>query len=188
MIASLRGLVQTTALSSIVLDVNGVGYLVFAPKSVTQSASVGQELSVFTTMVVREDSFQLFGFDSQEQQGLFDLLRSVSGLGPKTALAILSTLTPTEISYAVANDDSKPFESVSGVGSKTAKLINVTLSGKIKSSSTSGSSVEVDLLSALQSLGWSEKIALPVVQSVAKTSTNKDLATLMRECLSQLSK
>lgn len=188
MIASLRGKVQTTSGSSVILDVNGVGYLVHAPKSVLAQAHVGADFSLFTTLVVREDSFQLFGFDTVEQQGLFDLLRSVSGVGPKTALTILSTLSSAEISFAVANDDSKPFESVSGVGVKTAKLINVTLSGKLKSNATTGSGIEADLLSALQSLGWNEKVALPVVQSVSMSAAGKDLAALIRECLAQLSK
>jgi Holliday junction DNA helicase RuvA len=151
-------------------------------------ATVDEDFSLWTTLIVREDSFQLFGFESIEQRGLFDLLRSVSGVGPKTALNILSSLSSAEISLAVANDDSKPFESVSGVGVKTAKLINVTLAGKLKSTSSSGSNLEVDLLSALQSLGWNEKTALPVVQSVSKQAASKDLPTLLRECLALLSK
>lgn len=174
--------------SSVVLEVNGVGYLVHAPKIVLANARLSAEISLFTTLVVREDSFQLFGFDSIEQQGLFDLLRSVSGVGPKTALTILSTLSPAEISFAVANDDSKPFESVSGVGVKTAKLINVTLAGKLKSTSAGGSSIDNDLLSALKSLGWNERIALPVVQAVTKSKETKDISVLIRECLALLSK
>ena len=171
------------------LDVNGVGYLVAVPSAVAQSSAIGSTIAIHTTLVVREDSWQLFGFAEVEQQGLFDLLRSVSGVGPKTALTILSTLSAAEISYAVANDDSKPFESVSGVGSKTAKLINVTLAGKLKSSAAAGESPEFALLSALQGLGWNERTALPVVQSVlAGGNSKRDIAELIRECLSLLSK
>lgn len=188
MIASLRGKVQTRTPGSVVLDVQGVGYLVSVPKLIANSVEPGQDLFLLTTQIVREDSSQLFGFDSSEQQGLFDLLRSVSGVGPKTALTILSTLSPAEISLAVTSDDSKPFESVSGIGVKTAKLINVTLAGKLKATSKSGDSQDADLLSALQSLGWNERVALPVVQTVTKTSAGKDLPTLIRECLSLLSK
>jgi Holliday junction DNA helicase RuvA len=187
-IASLRGKVTTMSSSSIVLDVNGVGYQVFVPKSLLVSTSSSEELVLFTSFIVREDSFQLFGFESIEQQGLFDLLRSVSGVGPKTALSILSTLSPAEISTAVANDDPKNFESVSGVGTKTAKLINVTLAGKLMIAKQPGSALEDDLLSALQSLGWSEKVALPVVQIVAKRAKTDDIASLIRECLSLLGK
>lgn len=174
--------------SSVILEVAGVGYLVHVPKLVLSNAHIANELALFTTLVVREDSFQLFGFESIEQQGLFDLLRSVSGVGPKTALMIISTLSSAEISLAVANDDSKPFESVSGVGVKTAKLINVTLAGKLKATSGGSSSIESDLLSALQSLGWNERVALPVVQSVTKQITTNDMAQLIRECLALLSK
>lgn len=187
MIASLRGKVLTANTSSVVLDVSGVGYLVSIPASIANKAIVGQELALWTALIVREDNFQLYGFESLEQQGLFDLLRSVSGVGPKTALSIISSLSSAEISYAVANDDSKPFESVTGVGVKTAKLINVTLAGKLKSSASSGRTLEIDLLSALQSLGWNEKTALPVVEAIAKNSAGKELATLIRECLALLS-
>jgi holliday junction DNA helicase RuvA len=187
-IATLTGKVQAKTSTSIVVDVNGVGFLVSTPKFLASQAEVGEQISLFTTLVVREDSFQLFGFEGVEQQGLFDLLRSVSGVGPKTALTILSTLNPAEISLAVTNDDSKPFESVSGVGVKTAKLINVTLAGKLKSAGAAGSSIEADLLSALQSLGWNERTALPVVQDVVKVAGNQELAALIRLCLAQLSK
>lgn len=186
MIATLRGSVSALAQNVLVLDVNGVGYQINIPKSIRPSLS--EQISLFTSMVVREDSFQLFGFETVEQQALFDLLRSVSGVGPKTALAIISTLNPSEISLAVANDDSKPFESVSGVGAKTAKLINVTLAGKLKLTSTAKSSLQESLVSALQSLGWSEKVALPVVEQVTKSTTEKELPALIRECLALLSK
>jgi len=187
-IATLTGRVQAKTTSSVVVDVNGVGFLVSTPKFLANQVDIGQTVSLFTTMVVREDSFQLYGFDSLEQQGLFDLLRSVSGVGPKTALTILSTLSPKEISLAVTGDDSKPFESVTGVGVKTAKLINVTLAGKLKAVGMAGNAIEADLLSALQSLGWNERIALPVVQQVVKSSNNQDLASLIRLCLAQLGK
>ena len=185
-IATLRGSVSALAQNVLVLDVNGVGYQINIPKSIRPALS--EQISLFTSMVVREDSFQLFGFETVEQQALFDLLRSVSGVGPKTALAIISTLNPSEISLAVANDDAKPFESVSGVGAKTAKLINVTLAGKLKLTSTAKSSLQENLLSALQSLGWSEKIALPVVEQVTKSTSEKELPALIRECLALLSK
>lgn len=188
MIASLRGKVQSRTAGSVILDVQGVGYQVNVPTLISNSVEVGQDLFLLTTLIVREDSSQLFGFDSTEQQGLFDLLRSVSGVGPKTALNVLATLSPAEISMAVTSEDSKPFESVSGVGVKTAKLINVTLAGKLQSHAKSVNSQDTDLLSALQSLGWKERVALPIVEKVTKTAGEKDLATLIRECLALLGK
>jgi Holliday junction DNA helicase RuvA len=179
-------MVQTLSGGSVVLDVAGVGYLVQVPKGVAAALRVNEPTQLVTTMVVREDAFQLFGFESSEQQGLFDQLRSVSGVGPKTALAIISTLSPAEISRAVTEDDSKPFESVSGVGTKTAKLINVSLSGKIKAHA--GNPIAADLLAALQSLGWSEKIAAPVVTQVCASNAGESLPQLIRACLAKLGK
>lgn len=186
MIASLRGTVQSKSGSAVVLDVSGVGYLVQVPKDIHQGLNVGDSSFLVTAMVVREDSFQLFGFESLEQQGLFDQLRSVTGVGPKTALAIISTLTPSQISQAVTDDDSKPFEQVSGVGVKTAKLINVTLAGKIKAHA--GNGIANDLLAALQSLGWSEKVAAPVVAEVCSAKGTDNLQLLLRESLAKLIK
>ncbi|MFM1795583.1 MAG: Holliday junction branch migration protein RuvA, partial [Actinomycetota bacterium] len=115
MIASLTGTVQTKSSNSLVVDVAGVGYLVWAPTQLTSSVSQGDIITLHTALIVREDAFVLFGFSDREQLSLFDLLRSVSGVGPKIALAILSTLTSSDIANAVANEDSKAFEKVSGV-------------------------------------------------------------------------
>jgi Holliday junction DNA helicase RuvA len=115
-------------------------------------------------------------------------LRSVSGVGPKTALSIISTLSPAEISEAVTEENSIPFEKVNGVGVKTAKLIVVTLAGKIKSTSKTGSTVSSDLLSALQSLGWSEKVASPIVEHVCASHPNSGMPELIRACLAMLGK
>jgi holliday junction DNA helicase RuvA len=187
-IASLRGNVQSKSSSAVILEVAGVGYQVLVPGTVAATLQIGDSAILFTTLVVREDSFQLFGFEGVEQQGLFDLLRSVSGVGPKTALSIISTLSPAEISEAVTEENSIPFEKVSGVGVKTAKLIVVTLAGKIKSTGKTGSTVSSDLLSALQSLGWSEKVASPIVEHVCASHPNSGMPELIRACLAMLGK
>ncbi|MBP6186241.1 MAG: Holliday junction branch migration protein RuvA [Rhodoluna sp.] len=184
MIASLTGSVQAKSSNSLVLDVSGVGYLVWVPTQLLSEVSEGSQLTMHTALIVREDAFVLFGFSDREQLALFDLLRSVSGVGPKIALAILSTLTPADIANAVASEDSKAFERVSGVGLKTAKLISVTLAGKLKTfaSDTNGSSNQL-LLEALQGLGWPERVAEPVVREVMRTGSNRPLAELIRESL-----
>lgn len=188
MIASLRGTVQGKSSSTVILEVAGVGYQVLVPATVSSSLEIGQAASLVTTLVVREDSFQLFGFEGIEQRGLFDLLRSVSGVGPKTALSIISSLSPAEISEAVTDENSKPFEKVSGVGVKTAKLIVVTLAGKIKTTGKGGSPIAADLLSALQSLGWSEKVASPIVDRVCAAHPKSGMPELIRACLAILGK
>ena len=185
MIASLNGTVLVKGLNSLVLDVAGVGYSVMVPNSLAARLSVGQKAMVFTALIVREDAFVLFGFEDAEQIALFDHLRSVSGVGPKTALAAISTLSPAEIANAVANDDASAFQRVVGIGAKTAKLIVVSLAGKLSAMETS--SVEAaDLLAAMQSLGWPERVAEPAVRQVLKTGENKPFGDLIRECLAIL--
>ncbi len=182
MIASLSGRVSAITMNSLVLEVSGVGFQVFVPSGVTAVAVMGEELSLFTSLVVREDSFQLFGFSEAEQLTLFDHLRGVSGVGPKTAISTISTLSAVQIANAVANDDASAFEKVPGIGSKTAKLIVISLAGKLKSIESSGSD-EMSLLSAMQSLGWAERIAKPVVTQVLASRQDKSFAELIRACL-----
>lgn len=186
MIASLEGTVLGKGLGSIVLSVNGVGFQVLVPATISSRLQIGDSAVLFTTLVVREDSFTLFGFDEAEQLALFDHLRSVAGVGPKTALATLSSLTPTQIANAVADEDSKPFEQVTGIGAKTAKLIVVTLGGKLRSLEGERASDSGDLLLAMQSLGWPERVAEPVVREVLSRRNGRPLAELIRETLAIL--
>ena len=185
MIASLNGTVLVKGLNSLVLDVAGVGFSVMVPNSLAARLSVGERASIFTSLIVREDAFVLFGFEDAEQLSLFDQLRSVSGVGPKTALAAISALSVAEIANAVAKDDATAFERVVGIGAKTAKLIVVSLAGKLKALETNGSAAS-DLLSAMQSLGWPEKIAEPVVRQVLSSKGDKTFSDLIRECLAIL--
>ena len=189
MIASLTGIVQSKSSNSLIIDVSGVGYLVWVPSQLVAIATENEAIQVHTALIVREDAFVLFGFSDREQLSLFELLRSVSGVGPKIALAILSTLSPADIANAVTTEDSKAFERVSGVGLKTAKLISVTLAGKLKAFATDakGGSNQ-SLLEALQGLGWPERVAEPVVSEVMRTGSEKPLAQLIRESLSILGK
>ena len=185
MIASLSGRVSAKTSGSIVLEVSGVGYQVLVPASISSEVSVGQSLSLFTSLVVREDAFTLFGFVEIEQLTLFDQLRSVSGVGPKTALAALSNLSTVQIANSVAADDSSAFQKVPGIGAKTAKLIVISLAGKLKA--FEGESPDAfSLLAAMQSLGWTERAAQPAVLQVLSNRADKSFAELIRECLALL--
>jgi holliday junction DNA helicase RuvA len=184
-IASLNGTVLVKGLNWLVLDVAGVGFSVMVPNSLAARVSIGEKTRVFTSLIVREDAFVLFGFEDAEQISLFDHLRSVSGVGPKTALAAISTLSPAEIANAVANDDASAFQRVVGIGVKTAKLIVVSLSGKLSAMETN-STDSGDLLAAMQSLGWAERVAEPAVRQVLKTRADKPFGDLIRECLAIL--
>ena len=136
MIASLTGTVQSSTLNSLVLDVSGVGYLVQVTPSLALSVKVGDSLALVTAFVVREDAFTIYGFASNEELQTFDLLRSVTGVGPKSAMSIIHQLGVEALSQAVATEDDSAFKTVSGIGPKTAKLIVVTLAGKLVSSKT----------------------------------------------------
>ena len=176
MIASIRGQLKAKTSHQLVVDVNGVGYLIYVTPNTASKMLIGDEAALFTAMVVREDAMTLFGFQTALEQELFDLLRSVTGVGPKSALAILGALTTAQIASAVALDDDAAFKAVSGIGPKTAKLITVTLAGKLSHlvlvDQSEPLSRDADLgsvVNALVSLGWPERSAQEAVKSVAAT-------------------
>ena len=194
MIASIRGTVGAKTAHQLVVDVNGVGYLVHVTPNTSAKYSVGAEAQLFTAMVVREDAMTLFGFQTSLEQELFDLLRSVTGVGPKSALAILGALSTAEIASAVALDNDAAFKAVSGIGPKTAKLITVTLAGKLSHLVLVGQSsianVETDfgsVVEALVSLGWPEKTAQAAVKQVATSvKPGEGREVVLRLALSKL--
>jgi holliday junction DNA helicase RuvA len=129
MIARLRGRIAGRASGGLILDVNGVGYLVHASPSV-QRLGEG-EITVEIHTIVREDALQLFGFGTSEERQVFELLLGVSGVGPKVALAIVSGSTPSELRRAIALDDVKRFQAIPGVGLKTAQRVVLELKEKL---------------------------------------------------------
>jgi holliday junction DNA helicase RuvA len=154
MIARLRGKRAGLSAAGLVLDVNGVGYLVQATPSVLRRAS--DELTVETYLHVREDALQLYGFGSMEERDLFVHLLGVNGVGPKVALAIVSGSTPSELRRAIALEDTARFEAIPGIGKKTAQRVVLELKEKL------GTAVDVpapvtDLVArdALVELGYS---------------------------------
>jgi Holliday junction DNA helicase RuvA len=129
-ISRLRGTPVVSA-ESLVLDVNGVGYLLHATPSVLRRAEVGGELTVETYLVVREDALQLYGFADAEERMLFEQLLGVSGVGPKVALAIVSGSPPAALRRAIALDDTARFEAIPGIGKKTAQRVVLELKEKL---------------------------------------------------------
>jgi len=185
-ISSLTGVVQAIHPNAIVLDVNGVGYFVNVTPALAASLISGEKVFVETAMIVREDAMTLFGFVDHAQLNLFELLRSVSGVGPKSALAICSALSADQIFDAVASEDDLAFKSVPGIGPKTAKLIVVTLAGKVAISSgkqSSGAPQET-VVAALIGLGYNEKAARAAVSSASGSQSTQDL---LRFALASLS-
>lgn len=165
MISSLRGTVAHTEAEAIVLDIGGVGLSVAVTPDVARTARVGETLFLHTMLIVREDALSLVGFSHREELATFQLLLGVSGVGPKSALGVLSAMTAEQVAEAVAADDDAPFRRVSGIGPKTAKLIVVQLAGKVFASApTTSAPVSAGgrkeaVTAALTGLGWAERRA-----------------------------
>lgn len=201
MIASLRGTVIALTSGRAVIDVAGVGYLVTLTERHARALRIGDTALVHTALVVREDDMSLFGFADETELAIFDLLRTVSGVGPKSALGVLGAMTPESIARAIADDDDAPFRAVSGIGPKTAKLIVVSLAGKLVAPSGGGaarpeaeggapaSDVVAALVAALSGLGWPERTALEAATSVVESdpdAASAGLPVLLRRALSIL--
>ena len=188
MIASVSGKVLASTLGAVTLEVGGVGLLVHTTNRIASKILVGQNTTLHTVLVVREDSLTLYGFLDAMELETFDLLRSVSGVGPKSALSILTTLSVPEIADAVASESDSVFRLVSGVGAKTAKLITLSLAGKISGSSSTSASFGTGRASvdALIGLGYSEKEATVTVRKVA--SENMSDQDILKLALQHLAK
>jgi Holliday junction DNA helicase RuvA len=190
MIASLRGTVLEALGTTLVVDVHGVGYAVTVTPDHALSVRTGEEVLLHTAMVVREDDMSLFGFPDRERLQVFDLLRGVTGVGPKSAMGVLAALVPEEIAAAVANDDDAVFRRVSGIGPKTAKLIVVSLTGKliaVRTSTPRPTARGADVLVALVGLGYQERAAQAVLDEVlAARPDERQTAVLLRAALAAL--
>src|SRR5579871_2099090 len=153
MIARLRGELAGNVGQAVVVDVNGVGYLVHATPSVRRLGSGEVTIEVHT--VVREDALQLYGFAAPDERELFELLLGVNGVGPKVALAIVSGSTPAEIRKAIARDDVKRFQAIPGIGLKTAQRVVLELKEKLTLvDAIAGGEDGVTARDALVELGW----------------------------------
>jgi len=189
-IASISGTVNRIGLSDVVIDVAGIGYLVSLTTKTALEIKLGQEITLHTSHIIREDSQSLFGFDSEEELMAFNLLCSVSGVGPKSALSVIGTIGVEGLSRAVATADDGLFKAVSGIGPKTAKLIVLSLTGKLVTgaySAASSSSQVANVTSALVGLGYQDKVVRKTVEDAAKALPDSTDQELLRFALSQLS-
>ena len=145
---------------------------------------IGEKCLLHTELVIREDSWQLYGFASQEERKWFRLLNSVSGIGPKTAMATISVLGVAGVMSAIANDTDSALTAVPGLGKKGAARIVLELRDKVKTVGTNA--LQDDVVSALVNLGWTEKIARKTVNEIE--SGNFTTNELLREALNRLAK
>ena len=157
MIATLRGRVVGRRLDGVVLDVNGVGYLLQTTQRALQKARGGEEVTLDTYLHVREDALQLYGFAEPAERELFESLLSVSGVGPKVALAIVSSSAPSDLRRAIALEDTTRFVAIPGIGKKTAQRVVLELKEKLGPVEAVGETPGEELVArdALVELGYS---------------------------------
>lgn len=177
MIASISGIVQKIKGDSLVVQVGGVGLLVILPKTMLgQVDEVGRPITLFTHLQWREKGIALYGFSNESELELFELLLSVSGVGPRLALAIISTLSPDVLTGAVAREEPEVLQRVSGIGKKTAQRIMFHLRDRFQVdelSVTMGRLTDVDaeVIAALTALGYSVVEAQTAIQRFAPDSS-----------------
>lgn len=195
MISSLRGTVLSTLGAVVVIEVGGVGFSVEVTPGHASALRVGEQALVHTALIVRDDDLSLFGFADPDELQVFGLLRGVTGVGPKSALGVLAAMTTTQIAHAIESDDDAAFRKVSGIGPKTAKLIVVSLAGKMggfaaaPTRSRATPTADDEVLRALVALGWSERVAAGALAEVVERASDVERAQtslLLRLALAQL--
>ncbi len=161
MIATIRGVIQRIGRDSVVVQVGGIGLRVWVPRSVLESADgIGHSTTLFTHLHVRESDIALYGFGTESELELFELLLAVSGVGPRLALAVISTLSPEVLTGAVAREEAAVLQRVPGIGKKTAERIMFHLRDKLRVEHlplgiAMISDVDADVIEALTALGYS---------------------------------
>lgn len=190
MIASLSGTVRHKDLNSVVVDVAGVGYRVMVPVDVALETLPGEPVFLWTHLAVRETSLELFGFAEREALECFELLITISGIGPKTALGILNAASPATLRQAVGSGDTSYLTRVSGIGKKNAEKIVLELKDKLVAKegdvAHADAKTEGDAMEALVSLGYNEREAREALKKVPKDA--KDAGTRVKEALKVLSR
>jgi Holliday junction DNA helicase RuvA len=202
MIAYLNGKLLTKATNTAIIDVAGVGYEVQIPLSTYyEMGEIGNVIALYIHTHVREDAIQLFGFRRPLEKELFLRLISISGVGPKLALTLLSGLNPDELVRAIAGNNLVQLTAIPGVGRKTAERLVIELRDKLKNlsldetvtsptaSKVSGDlALKSDLVSALVNLGWQQLLAEKVVSTTLKEEENHDFQWLLKQSLKRLYK
>jgi Holliday junction DNA helicase RuvA len=173
MISTISGRVAEAGEDGLVVEVGGVGMQVFVPAALAHTAEQGKLISLHTFLVVRETELSLYGFQTKEERRFFKLLLGVSGVGPRLALAVLSTLTPNAIRRGVFSEQAEVFSQVPGVGKTTAQKILLHLKNKIKDvegleAVAAMDDADTEVVAALTALGYSIVEAQAAVQAIPK--------------------
>jgi len=197
-IASVRGTVQAVRLDAAVVEVGGVGMLVQATPTTLAALRVGAEALLWTSLVVREDSLTLFGFADSDEREVFEVLQTVSGVGPRLALAMLAVHSPDGLRRAVAGEDLAALKRVPGIGHKGAQRIVLELGGRLGAPATASDGAftplpvtdrRAQVVDALVGLGWNARAAEDAVAQVVESDGGvdaDDVAGVLRAALRSL--
>ena len=184
MYAYIRGSLEVKTKGYIVIDVNGIGYKIFmSESSISKLGEIGEIIKVHTYLKVKEDEMSLYGFNTNEELRMFELLLTVSGIGAKSAINILSNITPSSFALAVITNDINKIKSLPGIGQKGAQRIILELKDKLNTKETEENEEKIEnnkidiekydeAVSALQVLGYSKK----EIENALKEITQKDLS------------
>lgn len=203
MLAYIKGILEIKTKGYIVVEAGGLGYKIFMPEStIANTGNIGDKVQIYTFMRVREDDVSLYGFLTNEELRMFELLLSVSGIGAKGALGILSNITPSQFALAVISNDVTILKKVPGIGSKTAQRAILELKDKLKKEQEISieegeevSNIEQDIkenekvseaISALQVLGYSKREIVEALQTVEVTSLSVE--DIIKKGLANLAK
>lgn len=197
MFAYIKGSLETKQNNYVVIDVQGIGYKVFMPSnSIEKLGEIGDIVKVYTYYYVREDNISLYGFSSNEELRMFEFLISVSGVGAKSGIVMLSEITPSEFAISVITNDIARLTKISGIGKKTAERIILELKDKLKTEQTLDTKEEIkyviikdekvqEAISALQVLGYNKK---EIEKAIEKIDTkNIELEDIIKQALKNLS-
>lgn len=195
MISYIIGVVDSVESDRVIIESNQMGYNIFMPQASLEMIGIGEKLKIYTYLSVREDAMQLFGFLSKDELDLFKKLISVSGVGPKGGLAIISACPGDSLQMAIISGDAKAISKAPGIGAKTAQRIIIELKDKIDieemiSTTNTGndsvnSSVQSDTVEALAALGYSKTDALNAVKKVTITE-NMDVEDVLKSALKNI--
>lgn len=196
MIHYIRGELVHIGESEIVVDNNGIGYVIEVPASVLPALPTkNEEVKIYTELYVREDILKLFGFLTREDLEIFRMLISVSGIGPKGALAILSIMTPEQLRFAILSNDVDQIATAKGIGKKTASKLVIELQDRLKANITSvttqsvtlntaPTSVRAEAIDALVGLGYSVSEAGKALKNISEDNSLEDMIKLALRYLS----
>ncbi|WGW13832.1 Holliday junction branch migration protein RuvA [Saxibacter everestensis] len=195
MIASVTGVVASLRLDAAVISVNGIGMLVYAAPGTLAELRLGSEATLSTSLVVREDSLTLYGFSDDDARDVFETLQTISGVGPRLALAMLAVHAPDGLRRAVIDGNLTELMKVPGVGKKGAQRIVLELGDKLGIPRGIGlpgvqtampSAKEEQIIDALIGLGWNQKQAAEATKTVVDGAGEESVAVLLKEALKEL--